>query len=99
MRRSLAARKPLAQRRHPHDRLGGVATLVALLTARTRQRLLHRLAGEHAEGARHTRVELHAHDPRGALRAHEVVVVGLAADHRPQAVSYTHLTLPTKRIV
>src|SRR6185312_10456382 len=81
-----SARGELAtQRCHPQRRLGGVATLVALAPARARERLLHRRARQHAERARDARVELHAHHAAGRLRADEVVVVGLAADHRAKA--------------
>ncbi len=68
-----------------------MATLVALACAAWRraagagERLLHSLAGEHAESAGHAGVQLHAHDPAGGLGADEVVVVGLAADHGAEA--------------
>ena len=61
------------------------AALVALAAASARERLLHRLAREHAERAWHAGVQLHSHQAPRRLRADEVVVVGLAADHGPQA--------------
>src|ERR1700724_1976192 len=62
-----------------------MASGVALSAAGSRESLLHRLAGEHAEGARDAGVELHLHDPAGRLGADELVVVGLTADHRAEA--------------
>src|SRR5712691_10431584 len=64
---SLAARKLRPQLRHPQHRLGRLATLVALVAARAGERLLHRLAGEDPERARHAGVELHAHHAPGGL--------------------------------
>ena len=46
-----------AQRRHAQHRAGGVLALVALAVARAGERLLHRVHGQHAEGARHAGVE------------------------------------------
>ena len=74
-----------AQQGHPRDRERGVAALVALVAAGPRQRLLHRVAGDHAEGAGHAGLELHVLDPARRLGADEVVVVGLAADHDAEA--------------
>src|SRR5258708_4204024 len=85
IRGSLAARKLGPQLRHPEHGLGRLATLVALVAARARERLLHRLARENPERARHAGVELHAHHPARGLPADEVVVVGLAPDHRAEA--------------
>src|SRR5436309_14263137 len=62
-----------------------MATLVALVAAAARERLLHRLAGEHAEGAGHAGVQLYAHHAARSLGADELVVVGLAPDHSSQA--------------
>src|ERR1700761_5922825 len=44
---------PALQQRHPCNGERGVAALVALVAARPGQRLLHRVAGDHAERARH----------------------------------------------
>ena len=59
--------------------------LVALAAAGPGERLLHRVAGDHAEGAGHAGLQLHVLDPARGLGADEVVVVGLAADHDPEA--------------
>ena len=67
------------------DGVGGVAALVALVAPGPRQRLLHRVAGEHAEGAGDAGVELDVLDAARGLGADEVVVVGLAADHGAEA--------------
>src|ERR1700733_11697910 len=62
-----------------------MATLVALIAAGTCQRLLHARAREHAKRARYAGIQLHAHHAVGRLTADEIVVVGLAANDRPQA--------------
>src|SRR5207302_11293681 len=62
-----------------------MATLVALVAAAARERLLHRLAREHAEGAGHAGFQLHAHHAARGLGADELVVVGLAPDHSSEA--------------
>src|SRR3954452_929852 len=62
-----------------------MTALVALAPAGTRERLVHVLHGEDAEGARHAGAQLHVLDAAGGLAADEVVVVGLAADHRAEA--------------
>ena len=74
-----------ADRSHRHDGLGGVAALVALVAARARQRLLHVRHRQHPERARHAGLQLDRLDPARRLGADVVVVVGLAADDRPQA--------------
>ena len=73
------------QQRHPRRGQGRVAALVALAAAGPGQRLLHRVAGDDAEGAGHPGLELDVLDPARGLGADEVVVVGLAADHDPEA--------------
>src|SRR5215207_8095548 len=74
-----------AQRRHAEHRVGRVLALVALAPAGAGERLVHVVDGEDAERARHARVERHAGDPARRLGTDEVVVVGLAADHRAEA--------------
>ena len=78
----LSARPQRGEREHG---LRGVLALVALAAAGARQRLLHVLDREHAERARDAGRELHVPDPARRLGADVVVVVGLAADHGPEA--------------
>src|ERR1039458_6555616 len=49
------------------------------------QRLLEGVDGQQPEAARHAGEQLDLLDPPRRLAAHVVVVIGLAADHRPQA--------------
>src|SRR3954454_8534397 len=70
---------------HAGDGEGGVAALVALVAARARQRLVHAVAGDDAEGAGDAGLQLHLLDPARRLGANEVVVVGLAADDDAEA--------------
>ena len=74
------AARPLHER-HAGDGEGGVAALVALAAAGPRQRLLHRVAGDHPEGAGDAGRQLHVLDPARRLGADEVEVLGLTADH------------------
>src|SRR5262249_1843987 len=73
------------QQRHPRHGQRGVAALVALVAAGAGERLLHRVAGDHAEGAGDTGGELRVLDATGRLGADEVLVVGLAADADAEA--------------
>src|SRR5215467_12515920 len=50
------AREGTAERRHPQHRLCGMASLIALVAAGAGECLLHRLARQHAERARHARL-------------------------------------------
>src|ERR1700744_4094813 len=72
---------PALQQRHPRNGERRVAALVPFVAARPRQRLLHRVAGDHAEGAGHAGLKLDVLDPPRRLAADEVEVGGLAADH------------------
>src|SRR3954447_1664086 len=73
------------QQRHARARQRRVAALVALAAPRRGQRLVHVVAGDHAESAGHAGLELDLLDPPRRLGADEVEVVGLAADHDAQA--------------
>src|ERR671939_1002109 len=79
------ARELAAELGHSEDGPRGVLALLALSPARPRERLLHRVAGQHAERAGDAGVELHARDPARRLGADVLVVVGLAPDHRAEA--------------
>src|SRR4051794_10577675 len=70
---------------HAGDGEGGVAALVALVAARARQRLVHVVAGDDAEGAGDAGLQLHLLDAARRLGADEVVVIGLAADDDAEA--------------
>ena len=76
---------PRLQQGHPRHGQGRVPALVALVAAGPGQRLLHRVAGDDAERAGHPGFQLDVLDPAGGLGADEVVVVGLTADHDPEA--------------
>ena len=54
---------------HSHDRLGGVAALVALASPGPGERLLQVLTGKHAEGARHAGSQATSWMPLAALGA------------------------------
>src|SRR5215218_1313956 len=82
---ALLAGQRVAHQRHAHYRVRGALSLVPLVARRSRQCLLHRLAGEHAERTRDARIELHLLDAPRRLAAHVVVVIRLAADHRTEA--------------
>src|SRR5262249_19612372 len=83
------ARRPPSERavevRHLERGERGVAAAVAAALAAARERLLELPAGEHAEGDRDAGRLRGARDRVGGDAADVVVVVGLAADHRPEA--------------
>src|SRR3954468_24003093 len=60
------------QHGHAGDRESGVAALVPLAAAGPGQRLLHRVAGDDAEGAGHSGLQLDVLDAAGGLGADEV---------------------------
>src|SRR6187200_2238276 len=84
MRRSRLLDGP-PQKRHAHHRVGRPPPLIAIVACRSRERLIHVLAGQDAERARDAGVELRLLDAARGLAANVVVVVRLAADHRTEA--------------
>src|SRR4029079_19744668 len=76
-----ALRDPRPQEGHPHDRVGRVAALVALVAAGAGERLLHRLAGNNAERTGKPGLELDLLEPASGLRADVVVVARLPPNH------------------
>ena len=65
-------------------RVGGAAAGVAALASSPGLRLLHRVAGDHPEGAGHAGVQRDLLDTARGLRADVVVMIGLTADHRAE---------------
>ena len=59
--------------------------LVAVVGLRAHQGLVDRVGGEDAEDDRDAGVELDPLEPGGTFAGHEVVVTGVAPDHRPEA--------------
>src|SRR3984957_1062388 len=79
---SLAARGKLCpQRTHPEYRLGSMRPLVALSPTGAGERLLHSRTRQYTERAWHTRLKRDLLDAARRLGAHEVLMVGLTADH------------------
>src|SRR6185312_4287085 len=73
------------QQRHPRNGERRVAALIAFVAARPGQRLLHRVAGDHAECAGHAGPQLDVLDSPRRLAADEIEMGRLAADHDTEA--------------